>query len=105
LATLAVEVDLVREGLVRSRIEVVGTLEAVERASISSRISGQIIILTNSKKTPEARVAVHAFVQGNINVSPQVISLGIVPPGEAVKPKLAEAPAAREPFQGAFFTV
>ncbi len=45
LATLAVEVDLVREELVRSRIEVVGTLEAVERASISSRISGQIIEL------------------------------------------------------------
>ncbi len=34
-----------REELVPSRVEVVGTLEAVERASISSRIAGQIIAL------------------------------------------------------------
>lgn len=45
MATVAVDVARVTEELVRSRIEVVGTLEAVERASISSRISGQIIEL------------------------------------------------------------
>jgi len=43
LATVSVEVDEVTEERVRSRIEVVGTLEAVERASISALISGQII--------------------------------------------------------------
>ena len=45
LVTVAVEVDEVTEEQVRSRIEVVGTLVAVEKASISSRISGQIIEL------------------------------------------------------------
>ncbi len=45
LPTVSVAVDEVTEERVRSRIEVVGTLEAVERASISARISGQIIEL------------------------------------------------------------
>jgi RND family efflux transporter MFP subunit len=45
LATINVTVDDVREEVVRSRIEVVGTLEAVKRASISARIPGQIIEL------------------------------------------------------------
>ena len=45
LPVITVAVDEVREEVVRSRIEVVGTLEAIERASISARISGQIIEL------------------------------------------------------------
>jgi len=45
LRTIAVTVDQVREEVARTRVEVVGTLEAVERASISARISGQIIEL------------------------------------------------------------
>ncbi|MCK5069648.1 MAG: efflux RND transporter periplasmic adaptor subunit [Desulfocapsa sp.] len=45
LPTLTVEVAEVREEIARSRIEVVGTLEAIERASISARISGQVIEL------------------------------------------------------------
>jgi len=45
LPTITVEVDETREELVPSRIEVVGTIEAVERASISARIAGQIIEL------------------------------------------------------------
>ena len=45
LPTISVEVAEVREEVARSRIEVVGTLEAVERASISARIAGQIIEL------------------------------------------------------------
>jgi membrane fusion protein, multidrug efflux system len=45
LPTITVSVDEVREEIARSRIEVVGTLEAVERASIAARISGQIIEL------------------------------------------------------------
>lgn len=45
LPTITVEVEKVQEELVRSRIEVVGTIEAVERASISALISGQIIEL------------------------------------------------------------
>lgn len=45
LPVITVETGEVREEQVPSRIEVVGTLEAVERASISSRIAGQIIDL------------------------------------------------------------
>ncbi len=45
LPAVTVEVEEVREDVARSRVEVVGTLEAVERASISARISGQIIEL------------------------------------------------------------
>ena len=45
LPTIAVTVDQAREEVARTRIEVVGTIEAVERASISARISGQIIEL------------------------------------------------------------
>ncbi len=45
LPTVTVAVEEVREEVARSRIEVVGTLEAVERASISARISGQVIEL------------------------------------------------------------
>ncbi len=43
LPTVSVAVQKVSEKTARSRIEVVGTLEAIERASISARIAGQII--------------------------------------------------------------
>lgn len=45
LPTITVTVGQVRKEVAPTRIEVVGTLEAVERASISARISGQIIEL------------------------------------------------------------
>ena len=45
LPTIIVTVKQVKEEVARTRVEVVGTLEAVERASISARISGQIIEL------------------------------------------------------------
>jgi hypothetical protein len=48
------------------------------------RVAGQIVIRTNSKKDSEVRVAVHAFVQGNVSVTPQVVTLGIIRPGEPV---------------------
>ncbi len=45
LETVRVQIEEVVKETARSRIEVVGTLEAIERASISARISGQIIEL------------------------------------------------------------
>jgi len=45
LPAIAVKVENVQDELVRSRIEVVGTIEAIESASISALISGQIIEL------------------------------------------------------------
>lgn len=43
LPAVKVAVEEVREETARSRVEVVGTVEAVQRASISARISGQIV--------------------------------------------------------------
>lgn len=43
LPSVAVAVEEVSEEVARSRVEVVGTVEAVQRASISARISGQIV--------------------------------------------------------------
>ena len=45
LPTLQVQVEPLEQVTAPSRLEVVGTLEAIERASISSRIPGQIIEL------------------------------------------------------------
>jgi len=45
LPTVSVQITKVKVEVARSRVEVVGTIEAVERASISSRISGQVIEL------------------------------------------------------------
>lgn len=45
LPTVSVRVEEVKELTAPSRLEVVGTLEAIERASISARISGQIVEL------------------------------------------------------------
>lgn len=45
LPTVAVTVSQVKEKVAPSRIEVVGTLEAVKKASISARIPGQIVEL------------------------------------------------------------
>ncbi len=45
LPSVAVAVEGVSEEVARSRVEVVGTVEAVQRASISARISGQIVEL------------------------------------------------------------
>ena len=45
LPTVSVSVEELKEITAPSRVEVVGTLEAIERASISARISGQIIEL------------------------------------------------------------
>lgn len=45
LPTVQVQVETLEQVIAPSRLEVVGTLEAIERASISSRIPGQIIEL------------------------------------------------------------
>lgn len=45
LPAMQVAVEKVREESARSRVEVVGTVEAAQRASISARISGQIVEL------------------------------------------------------------
>jgi len=48
----------------------------------TGRLAGKILIETNSKKSPTVQVPVYAFVQGRVEVSPQMISFGMIRPGE-----------------------
>jgi hypothetical protein len=52
------------------------------------RVTGEILIQTTSKKEPQIKVPVHAFVQGSAKVSPQLLSLGLVSPGKPVTRQL-----------------
>jgi hypothetical protein len=45
------------------------------------RINGQITVSTNNNRSPKVFIPVHAMVQGNVKVSPQIISFGRVTPG------------------------
>jgi len=48
----------------------------------TGRLTGKILIKTNSKKTPKTKVPFYAFVQGRVKLSPQMLSLGVIRPGE-----------------------
>ena len=48
----------------------------------TGRLSGKIFVKTNSKKVPTTQVPLYAFVQGRVKVSPQLVSLGMIRPGE-----------------------
>jgi len=64
----------------------------------TGRIAGQIFIRTTSKKTPQIQVPVHAFVQGSVKVTPQLLSFGAVSPGTPVTRQLTVARAGAQPF-------
>jgi len=64
----------------------------------TGRVAGQIIVRTNSKKNPDVKVSVHAYVQGNVTVSPQVVSLGIVAPGKVVTREITLKKAGEKNF-------
>ena len=49
----------------------------------TGRLTGKILIETNSKKSPTVQVPVYAFVEGRVKVSPQMISFGMIRPGES----------------------
>ena len=49
----------------------------------TGRLTGKILIKTNSKKSPETQVPFYAFVEGRVRLSPQMVSFGAIPPGEA----------------------
>lgn len=48
----------------------------------AGRVAGQIVVKTTSKSLPEVQVPVHALVEGNVRVTPPLVSLGMVRPGE-----------------------
>ena len=61
--------------------------EAVYSVSLSEkvpigRLTGKILIKTNSKKSPKTQVPYYAFVEGRVKVSPQILSFGLIHPGE-----------------------
>ena len=48
----------------------------------TGRLTGKILVKTNSKKTPKVQVPFYAFVQGRVKLSPQLVSFGVIRPGE-----------------------
>ncbi len=48
----------------------------------TGRLTGKILIRTNSKKSPKTQVPFYAFVEGRVKVSPQIVSFGLIRPGE-----------------------
>ena len=48
----------------------------------TGRLTGKILVKTNSKKSPKTQVPFYAFVQGRVTFSPQVVSFGVIRPGE-----------------------
>jgi hypothetical protein len=61
--------------------------EAVYAVSLAEnvptgRLTGKILVKTNSKKSPKTEVPFYAFVEGRVKVSPQLVSFGLIRPGE-----------------------
>ena len=50
----------------------------------TGRLIGRIAVKTNSEKMPQLQVPFYALIQGNLKVSPQLLSLGKVRPGNPV---------------------
>jgi len=48
----------------------------------TGRLTGKITVTTNSKKSPKTQVPFYAFVQGKVKLSPQLVSFGVIHPGE-----------------------
>jgi hypothetical protein len=64
-----------------------GENEAVYAVSLAEdvptgRLAGKILVRTNSRKSPKLQVPFYAFVQGRVKVSPQLVSFGVIRPGE-----------------------
>lgn len=46
------------------------------------RLTGKIVVDTNSRQSPKVQIPFYAFIQGRVTVSPQLLSFGLIPPGE-----------------------
>jgi hypothetical protein len=46
------------------------------------RLAGKILVATNSSKSPNSQVPCYAFVQGRVVATPQILSFGLIRPGE-----------------------
>ena len=63
------------------------------------RVTGEILVRTTGRKTPELKVPVHAVVQGSVNVVPQLLSLGSVTDGEPVTRRLTITKTGQQGFR------
>ncbi len=61
--------------------EVVYEIVATDKVPIG-RISGQISVVTNNKKAPKILVPFYGIIQGNVKVTPQLASFGMVKSGQ-----------------------
>jgi len=48
----------------------------------TGRLTGKITIRTDSRNSPKTEVPVYAFVQGRVQISPPLVSYGMIRPGE-----------------------
>jgi len=62
------------------------------------RLTGKILIRTNSKKSPKTQVPFYAFVEGRVKVSPQIVSFGVIRPGEPSSRDITLRATGDEPF-------
>jgi len=64
----------------------------------AGRVAGRILVKTTSQSLPEVQVPVHALVEGNVRVTPPLVSLGVVRPGEKVTRELRVERTGDVPF-------
>ena len=48
----------------------------------NGRLTGKIVVRTNSEKVPQIQIPFYAFVRGRVKLSPELLSFGRIPPGE-----------------------
>ncbi len=81
----------------RSETEAKYSVSLAEKVPIG-RLSGKIHIKTNSKKSPKMQVHCYAFVQGNVKLTPQVVSFGVIRPGQTSSREITLKGKAGESF-------
>ena len=65
----------------RTENEAIYSVSLAEKVP-TGRLTGKILVTTNSKKSPKTQVPFYAFVQGRVQFSPQLVSFGVIRPGE-----------------------
>jgi len=64
----------------------------------TGRLAGKIIVKTDSKKSPTTQVPCYAFVQGRVKISPQLVSFGVIRPGESSTRDITLSSTGNAPF-------
>ncbi len=64
----------------------------------TGRLTGSILVKTNSKKAPKTKVPFYAFVEGRVKLSPQLLSFGVIRPGETATREITLRGTGDNPF-------